>query len=568
MKPVTLEERLLNTVRTIEDDRNTWLVHWSDLRDYMLPRHGRGLNGKTASETNNGEKKHTKIYDGSHLRALNDLAGGMQSGLTSPSRPWFKLSLGDPAMDDNPVLALWLDDVSNRIYRALQSSNMYTVFHQCYKELGAFGTVAASLEEDPVTQIRGRTFTIGEYGLGLDTEGRTNIFQRGAYRNVRQLATMFGDEFVESRKTLKEARQRGDERSRFRVDQLIMPADPEIEGIMSTKMDYAGIWLFSGESPLRGRNPAAPEIVQVGGYKEFPILAARWEVIADNTYGESPCMDVLPDVKSVQLESKVLLAMLEKAANPPVVAPGDLRGTQINSMPGGVTFSDALVNGGQGGLRPLYEVRPDTAALAERINHQLLSIREGLFSDLFRMLQMAGSSRMTATEVAERQQEKLLLLGPVIERVHNELLGPAIRRIFNILLRRGEIPPPPDEAIIGQPLEIVYVSILAQAQRMVGVANTEQFLSFVGNLSAVNPGVLDNVDFDAAVRDHASRLGVTPKIVRSADEVAAMREARAAQDQINSALPAMGAAAESAKVLSETEMGGNTALNALMAGMQ
>lgn len=558
----TLEDRLFNMVRTMEEDKERWRGHWSDLRDFLLPRHGRNLGGKSSEETNNGEKKHTRIYDGSHLRAMNDLAGGMQSGLTSPSRPWFKLSTGDTDLDDDPEVAQWLHSTEGKMYSTLHTSNMYTVFHQCYKELGVFGTAPISIEEDPVAIIRGRCFTIGEYSLSIAEDGRVDTFQRTAHLTARQMIGKFGEDEVAP--LVRQAAERGDEKTRFCVEHLIMDADDELKSRMDMKKPFASVWLYAGDASKAKRKDEY-RILSVSGFDSFPIMAPRWEVVADNTYGESAGMDILPDVKSIQVESKTLLVMIEKASNPPVVAPGDLRGTQINSMPGGVTFSDALVNGGQGGLRPLYEVRPDISALTERINHQLLSVREGMFSDLFRMLQMSGSSRMTATEVAERQQEKLLLLGPVIERVHSELLGPALDRIYDILNRRGLIDPPPPE-LEGRELRVIYVSILAQAQRMVGVANTEQFLSFVGNLAAVDPTVMDNVNLDEAVRDYGSRLGVSPRIIRPKEQVDAAREARAPQEQSAQAIPAMQAGAEAAKLLSQADLGGNNALTALMGG--
>jgi len=154
-------------------------------------------------------------------------------------------------------------------------------------------------------------------------------------------------------------------------------------------------------------------------------------------------------------------------------------------------------------------------------------IQQSFFADLFLMLATAGpDQRMTATEVAERHEEKLLMLGPVLERLHNELLEPLIDITFDHMARDGALPPPPD-ALEGQDLSVEFISMLAQAQRAIGVNSVDRLLGTVGAISQWNQEVLDKIDVDAVVDTYADKLGVPPELIVSDDQVAMVREKRA-----------------------------------------
>jgi hypothetical protein len=179
------------------------------------------------------------------------------------------------------------------------------------------------------------------------------------------------------------------------------------------------------------------------------------------------------------------------------------------------------------------------------------------------MVAQSQRPNMTAREIVERHEEKLLMLGPVLERLESELLDPLIDRTFSIMLRVGLIPPPPDE-LQGMDMKIEYISMLAQAQKMVGTAAIEQITGFAAQLAAVYPGVTDNIDADAAVNEYGDMLGVPPKIVRSADDVAAMRDQAAKEQKAAQATSTLPNVVEGAKTMSETKLDTNSALDALM----
>lgn len=131
--------------------------------------------------------------------------------------------------------------------------------------------------------------------------------------------------------------------------------------------------------------------------------------------------------------------------------------------------------------------------------------------------------------------------------------------------RGGLIPDPPEE-IAGRPIEIEYVSMLAEAQKAVATGAIERVFQVAGNLAAVKPEVLDNIDFDAAIDEYATLLGTSPKIIRDPAAVAELRrkkEEAAQAQQMAQAAPAM---VQGAKVLSQTDVGGGQ--NALASMLQ
>lgn len=216
---------------------------------------------------------------------------------------------------------------------------------------------------------------------------------------------------------------------------------------------------------------------------------------------------------------------------------------------------------GQQGFSPAYQINPDLNAMAATISSVRQEIRDGFFNDLFMMMINSGT-QMTAREVAERHEEKLLLVGSVIERAQPELLDKIIDRTYSILESNRMIPPPPKE-IEGVPITVEYISLLAQAQKMVGTNAIEQFSGYVGRLAAVNPSIMDKVDMDQAVDEYGDMMGVPARIIRSDEEVKKIRDARAQQEQMAQQQAMLAQAANSAKVLSETPTTGNTALTAL-----
>jgi hypothetical protein len=234
-----------------------------------------------------------------------------------------------------------------------------------------------------------------------------------------------------------------------------------------------------------------------------------------------------------------------------MVADSNMQNEAANLLPGGITYVPNLA---QSGFRPAYLVPPKIEGLMEDIKETQSRIDKCFFVDLFLMIASLDTVR-TATEIAERKQEKMLMLGPFLERSQFELINPMIDRIFSIMLRAGLLPPPPRE-VMGTALDIECVSALADAQKSTATTGIERLVAFVGNLAAAKPEVLDNIDFDETVEEYADLLGVTPKLIVTKEQLARVRDQRAKQMQAQQSAQSAMAAVQGAQTLSETDVGG------------
>lgn len=545
MNLTDLRRNLVLRFAQLDTERRTWVARWQDCIDYVLPFAGRFLNGASASEVNDGSKTTSKIYNGTATRALNILAAGMQSGLTSPGRPWFRLLLPDPDINEYQPVKAWLSDVENRMRLVFAQTNFYPSTHNCYMELGAFGTnPMLFLDDDRVLRVR--PFTVGEYWLSTDSKGVVDGMFRALWMTAKQMVEEFGLEAVSQ--SVKTAYETGQMETRF-----------EVTHWLGKVPQYKSRWPFPSFYWEKSSDPG--KWLRISGFSSWPLVAPRWNVVAQDTYGRSPVMELLGDIKMLQkMEEKHLIA-LDKQVEPPMIAPASMKNESISTVPGGVTFSDEM--SAQTGVRPAYMPAPDTSALRMKVESVINDIRSGLYNDLFLLISNTRDHRMTATEVAQRQEEKMLMLGPVLERLDNELLTPAIDRTFDLMQTHGVLPPPPPE-IEGMPLKVEYVSILAQAQKMVGLTTLTGFAGFVGNVAAVTPEVLDLVDTDRMVADYAESSGVNPRLIRDPDEFMAKRQQRMAQQQAAQMAQSAGLAAQGAQTLAETPLDKGSALDAVL----
>ena len=137
--------------------------------------------------------------------------------------------------------------------------------------------------------------------------------------------------------------------------------------------------------------------------------------------------------------------------------------------------------------------------------------------------------------------------------MNDELLDPLIDRTFNIMLRNELLPPPPKE-LEGMDLSVKYISVMAQAMKLTGIAGIERFMSFAGNLAQAKPEVLDKIDFDQTLDEYANMVGTPPSIVKDDDSVAKLRKQRADQESAMQQAAIAQQGAQTAKTLSETQI--------------
>jgi hypothetical protein len=551
-------------------ERESYIPHWMDLNKFIRPRSAKFF----IVTGNRGLKRNENIVNITATLSSRTLQSGMMAGVTSPARPWFKLSTGDPDLDKLDDVKEWLHQVAFRMREVFARSNLYNALPMIYADLGDYGTAAMAVLEDDETVIRCQPFPIGSYCIANDEKGKVDTIVREWQMTVRQLVQQFGiDNCSERVRQMVETKQYETWIEVTHIVERNQDYDPD--KLASKHKKFISVYLERGTSGAQDTR-IEPSVLRESGFDQFPVMAPRWSVTGEDIYGNSPAMDALGTIKALQLKEKRKAQMIDKGANPPMSAPSSLKNQRASLLPGDVTYVD--VNQGQQGFQPVYQ--PDhgwLAALKDDIRQDENAIKRAFFEDLFLMLaNMEGVQPRNVMEIAERKEEKLLQLGPVMDRLNDELFDPLIDRTFSIMLNLsipdwdaglpGLIPQPP-EALQRVKLKVEYTSVMAQALKMVGLGGIERFAGFMGGLAAADPSVLDKWNRDETVDVYADAVGLSPKIINSADDVAKVRDARArAQKMAQSA--AMAETASKAMLnASKTDLTGDNGLSRLLGNL-
>lgn len=546
-------------------ERATWLPQWREISQFIMPRTGRFL----LTDQNKGDKRYNAIIDSTGTRALRVLAAGLMAGMTSPARPWFRLSTPDTDLMEYGPVKLWLALVTEKMRNIFARSNTYRSLHTMYEELGCYGTAANIVMDDFEDVLRHYPSTCGEYMIATDSRGQVVTLYREFQMTVASLVTEFGLDKVSPH--VRDMFKTG--RNLDAWVPVLHVIEPRTDRDMSSPLSKNLAWT-SNYMELQPANPNASAqgaFLREKGFKRFPALCPRWHATGGDIYGNSPGMEALGDVKQLQHGQLRKAQAIDYMVKPPLQIPTSMKNMPLATLPGGAMYVDQTHP--HGGIRSAFDVKLD-------VNHQLEDIRDvrerinqTFYVDLFLMLAQAeqGGTPPTAREVAEKHEEKLLMLGPVLERLHNELLKPYIDIAFDRMIEAGIVPPPPEE-LHGMELDVEFVSMLAQAQRAIGVGAVDRLVQTVGTIATFqhNSGLAitawDNLDTDEITDQYADMLGVDPKLIVAKDKVAIIRKDRADAQAAAAKAAAAQAAAKSAKDLSQADTSGQNALTDIIGG--
>lgn len=513
-----------------------WTQNWSDLAQFILPRRSIWLTQSTGGNPNpnnmtRGRQINTAIADPTATLAVRVCSAGLMSGLASPSRPWFKVIPAARRLEIDSEARIYLDEVEDRMYTVIAGSNFYNSFAQECEDLVVFGTGPSIIYEDEKDVIRLYNPAVGEYYLSSGSTARVDGLYRLFVMTVAQIVDFFGVEACP--KEIQDLwNQKG---NALEIERQVAHAiEPnfglndqnvgKIPGNFTWKEAY---WVYGAGSPRP---------LSIRGFVDQPFTSARWSIQSNDAYGRSPGMDVLPDVMQLQVMTRRMAEAIEKQVRPPLIGSMELKNKPTSTLPGHLTYVSDL--GPKSGIRPIYEVNPDVRAMSENIQAIARRIQAGLFNDLFLMLEQKVNEEMTAYEVAQKIQEKLQVLGPVIESLIAESLKPKLKRIFGIMKRKNLLPPAPD-SLKGVPLDIEFVSMLSLAQKGAATGGIERLLQMVGSIVPVFPQAKDNLNIDSLVREYNDLLGNPQKVLNGPQQVEELRQEQAQQQQQQQQMNAM-----------------------------
>lgn len=501
---------LVQRYRDLRAERGMWESHWQELADYMLPRRADIVLRRTK-----GDKRTERLFDGTALHAVELLAAALHGLLTGASTRWFTLTLRDRALAQDADVRAWLEEASEVIYEELGRSNFETELHELYLDLVTFGTGVMFVEYED-EQLRFATRHIAEVYLAEDRHGRIDSVFRIYKATARQLAQRFGAAALPDR--VKHAFEKHPDQEVDQILHVVQPREDRQQGARDAKnMPISSCYI----------DEASRSLISESGYNEMPFVAPRWLKASGEVYGRSPGMTALPDTKVVNKMSELMLKAAAKIVDPPILVPDDGVVGRWSIAPG------ALLPYRAGADRPEPLITKVNLPLGlELEERRRQAINKAFYTDL---IQFAQGPAMTATEVVQRAEQQLRLLGPVLGRLTAELLQPMIDRTFALLLRADRIPPPP-EMLAGLDLKVEYQSPLARAQKGERLTGLTRALGILLPLAQLLP-VMDHLDPDATVDEVMRQTGVPAAVQRSRRAVDQLRrerqqaEAAAAQQQ-------------------------------------
>jgi hypothetical protein len=519
-------------------ERASWLPHWVMLAAFFAPRSPRW----DPSQVDMGNRRDFAIINNAGTLALRTLGAGLMTGMSSPTRPWFRIVLQNKKLNERPDVRQWCEAVEDIIRSVLISSNFYDCLRNTYKEVGLFGTSAFLIEADREpnmalnTRIRCHPWPIGEYTLACDPQLRIDLSMRTYSMTARQIVEAFGYESTpDSTQVLTDSPSGGTKETWRTMVHAIHKAD--YFGTQAEKISRMP-WLsthYELDAFDAGKTKDTA-IIQTKGYWENPLAVARWDVVGENIYGESPAMDALGDQMSLQAYEDRLAYGLDIMNKPHMLAAAAIDARKSTFLPGDITYTDR--ESVKDLFTPAYQIDFGKAGemTSAQIGKIVSRINEALYKDVFLMIDQSVTRQTTAAEIQARLQEKMTVLGPVVERMVGELHIPAITRVYGILRRfrnpdgSGLFPKMP-AVMVDQPLGLSIESILAQAQRMSKATNITQWVGFIGNEDAVDPSAQDNIDLDETTRELGRLWDVPNKLQRTPEQVAKIRADKQAQQQ-------------------------------------
>lgn len=561
--------RLEEQLSGLEAERATWDQDNREVRDYILPHFGFfSAEGDTA---NQGGHRGDKIVDGTASRSMRILAAGLHGGLTKPSTKWVRFGLKKKELMDRPGVREWLGEIEDVVFATLRASNFYQAMHgSVYYETPGFGTSVMVIEYDRENVVNFIPLTWGEYVLWGPTGKQPHTLMRRVWMPARQIYERFGER---ASRTVKDECSKGSKvaLNRHEVIHCICPRlDRDRSKIDNKNMPWAEYYWEKG-----GRR-----FLSETGYRVKPFVAIRWDAHGTDIYGRGPGHDVLPDTKMLQQMDRTGLRALHKHVDPPTARPSNSATEELDTLPGG----DNVYNSSQpNAIHAIYQTNPNLQHLDIRIARKQEDIKQALYVDMFLMIQQVdGNHQMTAREVSERAHEKLLMLGPIIERMTFEGLNPILDRVLDILQNmRPDLLPQMPEELEAVEIEYEYISMLAQAQKLQDLQTIEAITNFIAGLAKIQleqglpPSALDKLDFDEAIDEYHDNVGSPARLVRNDAIVEQIRQQRTEQQarerqmaEQQTAMEQMAGAAQTAKTMSETPVGGGNALDNLRANLE
>lgn len=508
--PLTKGNIILKRYEKLKSARMNWDAHWEDIANFIIPKKDNIYGFVTK-----GDKKHNMLFDGTSIHVNELLASALHGLLTNPSIQFFDFTTRDADVDGIDEVMVWKQLIVRKIHQVLANSNFHTEIHEIFLDLGSFGTGLLRISEDDLTLVRFDSKPIYEAYIQENNLGIIDTVYRKFKWTAKQIVEEFGEEKTPKSVTDKLIVAPAEE---FEIIHAVGPRDNALSEKQAGSENPKGFPFASFHVLVKDGT-----VLKESGFREFPYAVPRWSKISGEIYGRSPGMKALPDIRMLNQVMKTTIRAAQNVIAPPLMVPDDGAGRPVNMRPNGINYYRA---GTQDRIAPIVtNGRIDLGeAMAEQIR---MRVRQAFFID---QLQLNEGPQMTATEVVQRTEEKVRLLAPILSRLNAELLSPLVERVYGILLRKGEIPEPPQE-IAGRNLEVVFSSTIAKAQKSAELETITRLIQTTAPILQAQPESMDNFDGDGTLRYVGQVLNAPTELFRTKREVKKIREGRQQQAQ-------------------------------------
>lgn len=529
-------QQIIRDQEVLAADRGNFESQWEEIAERVLPRSSR-LFFRPGDKGPQGEKKTEKMLDATAAVALERYSAVVVSLTTPQGQKWHRLRASDDALNRKANVLRYFDEVTDIMfrYRLSPRSGFNGQQNEVAMSLGAFGTGLNYIDWEepspwnPTGGLRYRMTHLSESFLRENHQGVVDTVHRRFAMDIRKIKQLAdAGVFTSVPETmLRFASTEPDKK--FDLIHCVAPNDDYVAG----RRDWRGMSFVERYVCVQEQ-----AVLCERGYRTFPYAVGRSTVSPGETYGRSPGMTVLPNVKVLNEQKKTHLKMGHRLADPILLAHDDGILDNFSARPGSIT-AGGISSAGQKLVQRLDENVGQLGQLAEMMTEERRIINDAFLVTLFQIL--VETPTMTATEVLERTREKSMLLAPTMGRFQSEYLGPMIEREIDLLSAAGVLPEMPAELIEAQgDYSVVYESPLAKAMRAEEAAGFNRWAESGLNIAQVtqDPSILDWIEGDIAYPELADIHAVPARWVSTPERVAEKRAGRQQQANVQTAIDA------------------------------
>lgn len=556
---------------------------WREIDRHIVP----GMSRFEMSDQDQGMYDTSHILDSTADQAFLTAENGMIANVTNPAQRWINLKPGgDPDLAEYGPVSHWFDDTAKIMLDAIEDSGTYETFQNLYGYGLKFSNGLLWMEEDYKRVLNTRVIPLGQWCIAKDAFGEVNVVWRKFRMTVGNLVPTFGRRTAKGSYDwsnfsiqVRDAWDRGRYQQSVDVGHLVTPnedfnpryASAKEKAFKSCYFELGGTGGTSSGNLITSSMRDEGVYLREGGYDQIPAFVFQWHTTGDDVYGmRCPGLTALPDIREQQHWKLKKTSALDKMVDPPTYGPAWTKFLRIGHLPGQHTATkDEDLQ--RGGIRKLYDIDPRVLEVMDHMESMKNNIEKAFYVDVFRMMDSygVGQRQMTATEVAARQEEKLVQLVGMLNRLNRNVLNPFTDRLFNYLLKQGRLPRIPEE-LEGQSIKVEYVSMMAQAMRAINMGSINRVLETCIQLAGAEGSaakIWNKVDMYQAIDEVAKAAGAPARLIRGDEQVAQIEQAQAEARAMEAQAAQMQAMTKSVKELSQSPTDGKSALTDLVRGL-